>query len=120
MKRKPSGPKYRNLYARSGVIYYQRRVGGKRIRFSCNTNDWQEAAAVARLYEERKTIGRLPFSAVEVPTFRDFAKRYLEEDTGHLAPTTLTDRKRYLDPDGRISLHLGKPAARRARPTAAS
>ena len=39
MKRKPSGQKYKNLFARSGVIYYQRRVGGKRVRFSCNTND---------------------------------------------------------------------------------
>ena len=28
MKRKPSGPKYRNLFARGGVIYYQRRIGG--------------------------------------------------------------------------------------------
>jgi len=29
MKRKPSGQKYRNLTVRKGVIYYQRRVGGK-------------------------------------------------------------------------------------------
>jgi hypothetical protein len=107
VKRKPPGQKYRNLTARGGVIYYQRRVGGTRVRFSCNTNDWQEAAAVARLYEERKGIGRLPFVAVEVPTFREFAKRYLEEDTAHLAPTTLTDRKRYLDPDGRLLSALG-------------
>ena len=107
MKRKPSGAKYRNLTARAGVIYYQRRVGGKRIRFSCKTDDWQKAAAVAHLYEERKGIGRLPFATVEVPTLRDFAKRYLEEDTGHLAPSTLTDRKRYLDPDGRLISSLG-------------
>lgn len=107
MKRKPSGRKYRNLTVRKGVIYYQRVVGGKRIRFSCNTNDWQEAAAVAELYEEQKGIGRLPFAAVEAPTFREFAERYLEEDTGHLAPTTLTDRKRYLDPDGQLLSTLG-------------
>ena len=44
MKRKPSGQKYRNLSARSGVIYYQRVVGGKRIRFSCETGEWNEAA----------------------------------------------------------------------------
>jgi integrase len=96
MKRKPSGAKYRNLTTRGGTIYYQRRVGGKRIRFSCNTNDWQEAAAVARLYEERRGIGRLPFATVEVPTFRDFTKRYLEEDTSHLATTTQKDRRSYL------------------------
>ena len=54
MRSKPKGAKYRNLTARSGVIYYQRRVSGRRIRFSCETNDWEEAVAVARLYEERK------------------------------------------------------------------
>ncbi len=107
MKRKPSGPKYRNLFARSGVIYYQRRVGGKRIRFSCNTDDWQEAAAVARLYEERKGIGRLPFATVEVPTFREFAERYLEEDTGHLAETTLADRRVYLGKKGHLLSAFG-------------
>jgi len=107
MKRKPSSAKYRNLFARGGVIYYQRRVGGKRIRFSCKTDDWGKAAGVAQHYEEQKGIGRLPFSAVEMLTFRDFAKRYLKEDTGHLAPTTLTDRKRYLDPEGRLLSALG-------------
>jgi integrase len=100
MKSKPKGAKYRNLTARGGVIYYQRRANGKRFRFSCSTNDWDEAAAVARLYEERKGIGRLAFAAVEVPTFRDFAKRYVEEDTSHLAPTTRKDRGSYLREDG--------------------
>ena len=38
MRSKPKGAKYRNLTARSGVIYYQRRVNGKRIRFSCEEN----------------------------------------------------------------------------------
>ena len=37
---------------------------------------------------------------MEVPTFREFAKRYLEEDTGHLAPTTRKDRDSYLREDG--------------------
>ncbi|MHC4817961.1 MAG: hypothetical protein ACYTF8_07895, partial [Planctomycetota bacterium] len=27
-----------------GVIYYQRVIRGTRVRFSCNTNDWNEAA----------------------------------------------------------------------------
>ena len=45
MKRKPSGQKYRNLYARSGVIYYERRAGGRRIKLSTKTDDWNEAAA---------------------------------------------------------------------------
>ena len=46
MKRKPSGAKYRNLTARGGVIYYQRDVGGRRVRFSCQTDDWEVAASV--------------------------------------------------------------------------
>ena len=29
MKRKPKGAKYRNLTARTGVIYYQREIGSK-------------------------------------------------------------------------------------------
>jgi hypothetical protein len=37
VKKKPVGPKYRNLTAFGGIIYYQRVVGGKRIRFSCKT-----------------------------------------------------------------------------------
>ena len=96
MKAKPKGAKYRNLTARDGVIYYQRRVGKRRIRFSCTTDDWETAAATARLYEEKKGIGRPGFVIVEAPTLRAFTKRYLDEDTAHLAETTLRDRRRYL------------------------
>jgi integrase len=107
VKTKPKGAKYRNLTARSGVIYYQRRANGKRIRFSCKTDDWSKAAAVAQLYEERKGIGRLAFAVVEVPRLGEFAARYLKEDTGHLAATAFADRRRYLDPDGRLLSALG-------------
>ncbi len=62
MKSKPKGAKYRNLFARSGVIYYQRRVGGKRIRFSCKTKDREKAVEVARLYEER--MGASPLGRI--------------------------------------------------------
>ena len=115
MKRKPPGPKYRNLTARSGVIYYQRRFSGRRVRFSCETNDWAAAAKVARLYEERKGIGRHPYIIVEVPALRDFAARYLEEDTAHLATTTREDRHRLLveaylrDPDGNKICAIHRP-----------
>ena len=57
MKRKPSGLKYRNLFACGGVIYYQRRVGGKRIRFSCKTDDRGKAAPGAH-HPQRS--GQLP------------------------------------------------------------
>jgi hypothetical protein len=68
MKRNPSGLKYRNLFARGGVIYYQRRVGGKRIRFSCKTDDRGKAASVAQLYEEKKGTWRPPPAAIGTAT----------------------------------------------------
>ena len=108
MKRKPSGQKYRNLTPRSGVIYYQRRVRGKRIRFSCETNDWDAASAVARLYEERKGFGRLPYATVEVPRLAEFATRYMEEDTAHLAETTRIERGKLLKAEGPILSVLGE------------
>jgi len=82
-------------------------VGKRRIRFSCKTDDWNEAAALARLYEEKKGIGTLPFSTVEVPTFAEFAERYLDEDTGHLAETTLSDRRACLRDGGHILTTFG-------------
>ena len=42
MRAKPKGAKYRNLTARSGVIYYQRVVSGRRVRFSCETGEGEE------------------------------------------------------------------------------
>ena len=107
MRRKPKGPKYRNLTARSGVIYYQRVAGGKRIRFSCETRNWNEAAAVRDLYEEKRNISRFPSISSEVPTFAEFAKRYLDEDTQHLAATTRSDRDSYLREEGPLMAHFG-------------
>ena len=95
MRAKPKGAKFRNLTARSGVIYYQRRVSGKRIRFSCETDDWQEAAAVRDLYEARKQIG-VGSGFVEAPRFHEAAERYLREATGHLAASTKEDRESLL------------------------
>ncbi len=100
MKSKPKGAKYRNLTARSGVIYYQREVGGTRIRFSTATTDWNQAAAVRDLYEQRKGIGTAAFSTAEIPTFSEFSERYLAEDTSHLAPTTRSDLDSYLRESG--------------------
>ena len=48
MKSKPTGPKYRNLIVRGSIIYFQRRVGQRRVRFSCKTDDWQLAAEIAQ------------------------------------------------------------------------
>jgi len=73
MKAKPKAAKYRNLRARGGLIQYRRMVAGKLVRFSTNTDDWDAAAAVARLYEERKGIGRPGVVIVESPTLATFA-----------------------------------------------
>ena len=107
MRKKPRSPKYGNLVARGGVIYYVRMVKGKRTKFSLHTSDWDEAATAARLYEEKKGIGRLPFVEGGVPTFAEFAKRYLDERTDDLARTTRADRGRELEEGGPILRHLG-------------
>ena len=54
VKRKPKGAKYRNLSARGGVIYYERVWNGRRYCFSTRTTDWDQAAAVRDLYEQRR------------------------------------------------------------------
>jgi integrase len=95
------------LTVRNGVIYYQRRVRGNRIRFSCETDDWDSASAVARLYEEQKKIGALQFTTVEIPRLAEFAERYLEEDTSHLASTTRKDRYSYLSKTGPLVSFFG-------------
>jgi len=107
MKKKPSGPRYRNLFARGGVIYYRRKIGGRRLKVSTATSDWSEAAAFRDLYEQRKGIGRLPLAILDTPTFAAFATRYLAEDTSHLAGTTRADREGYLRPDGPLIRFFG-------------
>ena len=107
MKSKPKGPKYRNLYARSGAIYYQRVVNGRRVRFSCETADWSEAARVRDLFEARKGIGRLPVPILEaVPRFRELAARYLRTST-HLADSTREDREIFLRESSELIAYFG-------------
>lgn len=107
MKRKPKGPKYRSLSVRGGVIYYERVWKGRRFCVSTKTDDWNEAAAVRDLYEERKGIGGSVRILIGVPTFEEFAERYLKEDTDDLARTTLSDRRRELRSDGRVIGYFG-------------
>jgi len=112
MRAKPKGTRYRNLYARdSGVIYYQRVVEKERIRFSCRTNDWNEAAAVARLFEERKGVGRPGFVIVEAPTFAEMARLWIDRERNRregFAATTLRDQTRLLEKeDGPVLRLLG-------------
>src|SRR5262249_34387343 len=108
MKKKPKGAQFKHLTALERLIYYQRRIGKKRIRFSTKTNDWEEASSVARLYEEKKGIGRPGCVIVESPTLRDFATRYLEQDAAAaLAPSTLASQTYHLSENGPILPMLG-------------
>ena len=116
MRSKPKGPKYRNLYASGSRIYYERLIDGKRFRMSTRTDDWDQAASVRDTYEAKKKLGLLAGDTIETPCFAEFAKRYLKEDTAHLAPTTRSDRSSYLRTDGplgffgQLKLHDISPA----------
>lgn len=107
MKKKPKGQKYRNLYARGGVIWYRRILDGKRVRFSTKTDDWDEAVSVRDLWEQTKGVGQ-GVAFLELPLFAAFADRYLEEDTRHLAQTTHEDRTKLLGKSGRVRVYFGE------------
>ena len=108
MKKKPTGLRYRNLTRRGRVIYYERVASGRRISLSAATGDWDEAAAFRDLYEETTGIGKFSFAPPPVPTFADFADRYLREDTANLALSTRAERERELRADGPILGYFGE------------
>jgi len=108
VKAKPRGPKYRNLTPRGGVIYYQRRVGKRRLKISAKTDDWDDAAAFRDLYEAKKGIAHgVAFLPADPPRLSAFVTRYLAEDVAHLAPTTVADRKNRLRESGPILRGFG-------------
>lgn len=107
MKKRPSGLKYRNLARRGRVIYYERLVGGRRVVFSTKTDDWDIAAAVRAEYEAQRGVEDLPPVIQRSPRFRDFARRYLDEDIGHLSTSEQEDRKRFLKPEGELVAWFG-------------
>ncbi len=92
MLKRPKGAKYRNLTRCGGVIYYERLAHGRRIRLSCKTDSWDDAASFRDAFEAHKGIGCVPF-LYEMPRLAEFAARYLAEDTAHLAPTTRGHRR---------------------------
>ncbi|MCZ7618763.1 MAG: hypothetical protein M5U32_10825 [Myxococcota bacterium] len=105
---RPEGDRYRNLTRRAdGCIYYERVSNGRRIRFSTEEREWEAAVQTREAYERRKGIGRLGAPTPEAPRLRDFAPRYLREDTGHLAATTRRDRPYYLAEGGPLLRFLG-------------
>src|SRR5262245_4449618 len=111
MKAKPTkdGAKYRNLYSYRGSIWFERVVRGRRLRVDLETAAWEEAAARRDAYEARRGVAKMRGGPVcKVPTFAEFAQRYLDEDTAHLEPTTRTDRRSHLRTDGVVLRHLGR------------
>jgi integrase len=74
------------------------------------TSNWEEAAATRDEYEQKKGINAGAVSFINPPSFESFTKRYMEEDTGHLADTTRSDRGSYLRADGPLLGFFGKLA----------
>ncbi len=107
MTKKPKGAKYHHLAAQGNVIYYNRRVGNRRIQFSTRTRDWEQACAVRDLFEQRKGIGLGHVVSTEAPAFRELAERYLAEGMGHLAASTREDREGLLREDGALVVYFG-------------
>ena len=107
MKPKPKRERYRNLTARGDTIYYQRRVGQQRIRFSCETADWETAAQVRDLYEARKRIGQA-HPILEVRTFAQVAERYLKTARQYLAESSYEDRVYLLAETGAVGRYFGR------------
>ena len=107
MKKRPKGRRYRNLVLPKGsrTIWVEKVVSGRRHRFNTKTANWDQAVRVRDLWETKIGVG-LPILE-PAPRLRDFAARYLEEDTDNLAPTTQQDRRLQLAPEGRIIGRLG-------------
>ena len=103
MKRKPSGPKFRNLVAYRERIFYDRVVSGRRYWRDLKATDWDDAIVLRDRFEELEGIEK---RRGDVPRFDVFAQRYLSEDTEQLAATTLRDRRRYLGERGLLMPHL--------------
>ena len=104
MRKKPPGRRYRNLTARGGTIYYERVAHGRRHRFSCETDDWGEAARIRDDFETGLDLAAPP--SVET-TFDDMAEQYLDIGTRGLAATTRDDRNKLLGAGKPIREHFG-------------
>lgn len=102
MKSKPKGQKYRNLFARCGVIYYESEAGGERVKRTMATDDWNEAATARDVYLQGRAA-KLAGGRGEALRFADLAERYLREATRHLAGSTREDRERMLGANDEVA-----------------
>src|SRR5262249_4833555 len=108
LKRRHQGGKYKNLVRIGGVIYYVRTIDGRRVKKSLETSDWDEARAAADAFEAEFDVNKPGFALPQTPTLGEFAKRYLTENTAHLAASTLYSRERLLRADGPLLARLGE------------
>ena len=99
MRKKPSGKKYRNLFARRDVIYYERRWKGERYKASTQTSDWETAIAFRDEYERQEGIG-IDATILTIPTFQEFSQDYMASGMVDLARSTREERVRELRADG--------------------
>lgn len=104
MRKKPKGARYRNLFVRGPTIFFEQHVRDRRVRFTTKTDDWDVAAQVRDLWEEKTGNSQVP--VLEVPTFAELAAKYLET-MNHLAETTRSDRTWLLRPDGPLTAYFG-------------
>src|SRR5262245_15284663 len=104
----------RNLVRRGRVWYFERIVGGRRVRRSLDTSNLDEAIARRDALERNLALRRFPASG-SVPTFGAAAREALAAmdvrrdsgaETGYAATTAL-DRQRALREEGPIVPHLG-------------
>jgi hypothetical protein len=94
MKSKPKGAKYRNLFARGGVIYYERLAHGRRIRISAKTSSWEDAAWFRDAFEAHEGIGKVPL----------FARRWATQLSAKVRWAAQRDEARCRDPSSTRSL----------------
>ena len=105
-------PSHRGLYQYRGRIWYERRIGKRRFRENTGIeaeepDAWNRAIVWRDEYEKERAITAGNVFLGIMPTFATLTQRYLDEDTGHLAPTTQTDRRSHLAVDGPVLRHIG-------------
>src|SRR5262245_34602905 len=95
----------KNLVLRGGVWWVEVTTEsvagqrGRRVRFSTETGDLDEARIVRDTWRLQRAVGAEP-KAAPVVTFAAMAQRALDENVSHLAPNTVQDRKRQLGHGG--------------------
>ena len=77
MRKKPKGRKYRNLYKRGNVIYYEREWKKNRTKQSTDTSDWEIAVAFR---DEFERFLRPSHIRPDTPAMRHHVGRWIERE----------------------------------------